>query len=160
MNYYISLDIETTGLDSYFDEIIEIGAIHYSEDEEIDRFQSLINPENDILGFITNLTGITNEMVKDSPSIELVLPNLIEFIGNNILLGHNVNFDINFLYDEALNIFDYKIQNDFIDTMRISRHLFKDFDNHKLAILPKGFNITEKIEHRSQKKGLSNESDL
>jgi DNA polymerase-3 subunit epsilon len=149
INDYISIDIESTGFDPMFDEIIEIGAIHYINQVEVGRFHSLIKPQNSIPNFIIELTGITNDMVKDSPSIESVLPQFISFIGDSTLLGHNINFDINFLYDESVNFNGYKIQNNFIDTLRLSRFLFKELDNHKLATLVKEFNISEKTEHRS-----------
>ena len=98
-NNYVVFDIETTGLDPEFDEIIEIGAVKIKDGIKIDTFNSLIKPEYEIDEFITELTGITNEMVENAPSIDEVLPKFMDFIKDYIIIGHNVNFDINFFYD-------------------------------------------------------------
>ncbi len=146
---YISIDIETTGFDPLFDEIIEIGAVRYKGQIEVDFFQSLIKPQEKIPDFITIKTGITNDMVKDSPRIESVLPDFIDFIGGDVLLGHNVNFDINFLYDECLQHLGHKLQNNFVDTLRLSRRLFRDFENHRLDTLLNKFSLSARTLHRS-----------
>lgn len=126
LSEYIVFDIETTGLDSSYDEIIEIGAIKVNNNEIVSEFNSLVKPKNKIDRYITGLTGITNEMVNDAPTIEEILPDFMNYIGNDILIGHNVNFDINFVYDNLYrNKFDV-LTNDFIDTMRISRKLLPD----------------------------------
>lgn len=102
-NKYIAFDIETTGLDPMYDEIIEIGAIKIEDGKEIETFSTLIKPEYEIDEFITELTGITNEMVMDAPKINEVLPKFMDFIKDSIILGYNVNFDINFIYDNLIN---------------------------------------------------------
>ena len=96
---YVIFDIETTGLDSSYDEIIEIGAIRIENNKVVSQFQSLVKPNIEIDDYITELTGITNDMLIDAPKIEDVLPQFMEFVGSEILIGHNVNFDINFIYD-------------------------------------------------------------
>ena len=101
---FVIIDIETTGLMPYWDDIIEVGAIRYEHGIEVRRFSSLVKPPvcedgSYIDDYIIELTGITNEMVSTAPNIENVLSDLDSFIGNSILIGHNVNFDINFLYD-------------------------------------------------------------
>lgn len=148
-DHYTVIDIETTGLDPRFDEIIELAAIHYENDIEISRFQTLVNPENEISDFITELTGITNEMLSVAPSIHSVLPNFRNFVGDSIIIGHNVNFDINFIYDfseyDSLSPFS----NDFVDTMRLSRRLHKGLPNYKLSTLVSYFNIAHPVEHRA-----------
>ena len=93
----VSLDLETTGLDQRSDMIIEIGAVKFRGDEEIEQFSALINPGRDIPPFIRDLTGISNEDVSGAPSIEAVLPDLIEFLGDHPMIGHNVAFDAGFL---------------------------------------------------------------
>ena len=99
---YVVFDIETTGLDSVHNEIIEIGAIKVVENEIVDTFQSFIKPKYRISSFITNLTGISNDMVKDALDVREVLMLFKEFVGDDILIGHNVNFDINFVYDHLI----------------------------------------------------------
>ena len=86
-NKYIAFDIETTGLDSMYDEIIEIGAIKIEDGKEIETFSTLIKPEYEIDEFITELTGITNEMVIDAPKINEVLPKFMDFINDSVILG-------------------------------------------------------------------------
>lgn len=96
---FVAIDIETTGLFPDCDEIIELGAVRYRSGEAADRFSQRVKPETPINDFITRLTGISNEMLADAPSIERVLPEFTVFLGSDILVGHSVNFDINFLYD-------------------------------------------------------------
>lgn len=150
-NNYVVFDIETTGLDPEFDEIIEIGAVKIKDGIKIDTFNSLIKPEYEIDEFITELTGITNGMVENAPSIDEVLPKFMDFIRDYIIIGHNVNFDINFIYDnlEELNI--PPITNDFVDTLRISRRLIPELKHHKLSDLANYFNIDTNGSHRSLK---------
>lgn len=148
---YIVFDIETTGLDSSYDEVIEIGAIKVKNNKTVSKFNSLVKPKNEIDEYITELTGITNEMVKDAPTIEEVLPDFMDYIGNDILIGHNVNFDINFIYD---NLYRNKLDvltNDFIDIMRISRKLLPELPHHRLIDLAKYFKIDSTNNHRSLK---------
>lgn len=92
----IALDIETTGLDSQNDSIIEIGAVKFNENRVIAEFSKLINPRKPINSFITNLTGISNSMVMNAPFIADVLPEIQDFIGDSIILGQNIDFDLSF----------------------------------------------------------------
>lgn len=147
---YVVIDIETTGLDPKFDSIIELAAVKYHNDKEIDRFQSLIQPDIEISEFITDLTGITNEMLSTAPTLESgILQQFFDFIGDSVVVGHNVNFDINFLYDTGLMVIDHPLTNDFIDTMRLSRNLFPQEAHHRLCDLIQHFNIAETVEHRA-----------
>ena len=146
---YTIIDIETTGLDPRFDEIIELAAINYVHDKEISRFQALVKPEYEISDFITELTGITNEMLATALPIASVLPDFRAFVGDSILIGHNVNFDINFIYDFSVYNSLPSFSNNFVDTMRISRRLFKELPNHKLHTLVSYFDINQPVEHRA-----------
>lgn len=146
---YIALDLETTGLNPSTSEIIEIGAIRYENGERVDFFQTFVNPRILISPFITKLTGITNEMVSDAQTIDVILPRLLSYIGNSVLVGHNVNFDVNFLYDNCIRHLNIPFTNDFIDTMILSRKFFKSFENHKLVTLANNFKICETTEHRA-----------
>lgn len=146
---YVVIDIETTGLDPRFDEIIELAGLKYEHGKETDAFESLVKPEIEVDDFITELTGITNEMLEDAPSIAEVLPKFIDFIGSNIVIGHNVNFDINFIYDNAEQLGLPAFSNDFVDTMRISRRLYKDMENHKLSTLVSYLGVSDSVEHRA-----------
>lgn len=142
---FVIVDLETTGLDTYFDEIIEIGAVKVKNLEIIDTYQSFVKPEQEISSFITDLTGITNELVANAPKIDTVLPSFFNFTGNNLIVGHNVNFDINFIYDVSNGNFT----NDYIDTLRLSRKILPDLKHHRLKDLIKEFNIIPKNQHRA-----------
>lgn len=149
LNDYTVIDLETTGLNPSQDKIIEIGAIKVRNDKIVDRFEALVNPGIEISNFIQKLTGISNQMITDCPDINSVLPQFKSFIGNDILLGHNVTFDINFLYDNYLECFGKPLRNDFIDLLRISRREHKDLPNHKLGTLAGYFNFDYSKAHRA-----------
>lgn len=146
---YVVIDIETTGLIPYFDSIIEISAIRYSQNVEVDRFSTLINPHCPLPPFIVELTGITDDMLVDAPSIDEVFSGFLDFIGDSILVGHNVNFDINFLYDVSLALEHPPISNDFIDTLRLARWCHFPVEDNRLVTLVDYFNISTKSEHRA-----------
>jgi DNA polymerase-3 subunit epsilon len=143
------IDLETTGLDSYYDEIIEIAAIKVRNKEIVDKFETLVNPNFPVDDFITQLTGITNEMLENAPSIEEVLPKFLDFVKDDIILGHNVNFDINFLYDSMLEILNYKFNNNYVDLLRLARKVYPNFPNHKLRTIAKELNIEFPDLHRA-----------
>lgn len=146
---YVIIDIETTGLDTQFDEIIEIGALKIKDNIIVDRFNTLIKPEYEIGDFITELTGITNDMLINAPNIKDKIGEFINFIGEDILVGHNVNFDINFLYDNGIRTINKPIKNDYIDTMRISRLFLKELKHHRLSDMANYYNINVEKAHRS-----------
>lgn len=96
-NIFVAIDVETTGLSPITNELIEVSAIKYDGNRKIDTFTTLIKPKVRIPYYITNITGITNEMVKNSPHVEEIMPNLIKFIGSNKIVAHNANFDYKFI---------------------------------------------------------------
>ena len=146
---YCVIDIETTGLSPDYDEIIELGAIKVKNENIVEKYDQLIKPKYELDEFITELTGITDEMLNDSPSIDEVLPDYLKFIGDSIVIGHNVNFDVNFLYDTALTN-GLKFENDFVDTMRLSRRLSPEMKHHRLKDCLKEYSIDrDGREHRA-----------
>lgn len=145
---YVVLDLETTGLDPSYEEIIEIAAIKISNGVKVSEFATLVKPEDNIDEYITQLTGITNDMVKDAPNIEKVLLELKEFLGDSVIVAHNANFDINFLYDNYMVSLNEPFTNDFIDTMRISKKLYKEI-RHRLIDLANFFSIPLEVQHRA-----------
>lgn len=146
---YIVLDTETTGLDPYYDDLIEFAGIKIENGEITDKFETLINPGYKIDSFITELTGITNEMLAGAPGIKEVFPRIISFIGDNVIVGHNISFDINFIYDASVALGGNGVSNDYVDTMRLSRKLFPEEKHHRLRDLVKRFSIAKKVEHRA-----------
>lgn len=146
---YTVIDLETTGLDPHEDAIIEIGAIRYRSNMEQARFVTLVNPQFAIGDFITELTGITDEMLATAPLLEDVLPFFLEFVNSDIVCGHNVNFDINFLYDACMEQLQIPFSNDFIDTLRIARRLLPECGQYKLFCIAEYLQISPPSSHRS-----------
>lgn len=142
---FVVMDFETTGLDRDYDKIIEIGAILVKNDAIADSFQTLINPGEEIDEFITELTGITNEMVVDSPSIECVMPDFLTFLGDYPIVGHNISFDINFLCANT----DETVCNDYINTLRLCRKLYTNEKHHRLKDMVKLLSISTTGAHRA-----------
>lgn len=161
---YCIVDVETTGLDFEYCRIIELSALKIIGNKIVDSFSALVNPGtwniyNDEIGdfaptqilipdFVTELTGITNDMVKDKPIIKDIIPVFSEFISDSILIGHNiVAFDSIFLYDDF-----YKsgklLSNTLVDTMRLSRWILPDLDHHRLSDLAAYYHIDVFGTHR------------
>lgn len=143
------IDVETTGLDPKYDSIIELAAIKYRNGLPVEEFCTLVNPCQIIDDFITELTGITNEMLSQAPEISEVLTSYLNFIDSDIVVGHNVNFDINFIYDQAAILGLPSFGNDYVDTMRLSRRLFKEERHHRLCDLVERFSIDSVAAHRA-----------
>lgn len=171
-NSYTVIDIETTGFDFKHDSIIEIGAIKYVDGIIIDTFNELLKPDSyleynsneEISGdyieqdgikiqyindYIIHLTGITNSMLNSARNTSDVLSDFFDFIGSDILIGHNVNFDINFLYDSINNILGKDLTNDFIDTLRFARIWLKKLEDKTLHGLVSYYNIPPNTFHRA-----------
>ena len=117
------LDLETTGVAPDTCEITEIGAIRYEGGVEVGRFDTLVNPRSAIPPTVTVMTGITQAMVVDAPLIEEALPSLLEFIGDAVIVGHNVRFDISFLNAASLRLGYGRLTNPSADTLRLARRL-------------------------------------
>lgn len=147
---YTVLDIETTGLSPQNNEIIELAAIKIKNNEIVDTYSSLIKPQNEISPFITNLTNITNEMVQAAPSIDTEITNFLNFVGDDIIIGHNVSFDINFINTNSLKVLNIPFSNDYVDTLRLSR-MYVESNNHKLGTMASKFNIDYSGAHRALK---------
>lgn len=141
---YCVLDTETTGLSAYYDEIIEIGILRVRNNEVVDRYSQLIKPKKSIDSFITLLTGITNEMVEGMPSISDVENEVLSFIGDDVIVGHNTSFDMRFLNEG----FKQSVNNYYMDTMQFSRKLYPELKHHRLSDLTDYLDLHNN-EHRS-----------
>lgn len=150
---YCVVDIETTGLSPQYDEIIEIGAIKYSNGKEVGRFESLIQPPKSggkfVPYFITELTGITNEMLEDAPKTQEVINEFERFLGDSVIVGYNISFDVNFLYDNFEKYAPRPLSNNYIDVMRMARKLYPDMEHHRLFDMVDRFDLTNDDEHRA-----------
>ena len=145
---YTVIDIETTGLSYNKNEIIEISALKVRADNIIGKFSKLIKPQEKICSFITHLTGITNDMVKNAENIENVLPEFMKFLLEDIILGHNVKFDINFLQRNLEKNKLARLKNEKIDTMLLARKYCR-LPSHSLKNLAKHYEIDLKGHHRA-----------
>lgn len=148
INMFVAFDIETTGLSPTYNQIIEIAAIKYENGKRVDSFHSLINPGIPIPNKITQITGITTTMLKDAPGIQQVLPSFLEFIGDYPLVAHNSSFDMSFIKNKAAKL-NITVDNQVIDTLRISRKTFPALHNHKLNTVCQHLNIALIEHHRA-----------
>ena len=148
---YVLVDIETTGLSPIKDEIIEIGAIKVENNQIIDSYNQLIKIDRTLSPFITSLTGITNEMLQAGKQPHIVIQEFVNFAGENILIGHNVNFDIGFLTHQSQKYLNHPISNDYIDTMYLARRIVPNSVNYKLGTLANLFDISYQGAHRGLK---------
>jgi DNA polymerase-3 subunit epsilon len=133
-NYSIVvLDFETTGLSpDYGDRTIEVGAVLIRNNQIVDRFQSLMNPGMRVSSFIEDYTGITNKMLRSSPSIAEVMHNFTSFMGKNYLVAHNASFDRRFL-DAELNRINKQRRQEVACSMLVSRRLYPEAPSHSLG---------------------------
>jgi DNA polymerase III subunit alpha, Gram-positive type len=146
---YIVLDIETTGLSKHANKITEIAAVKISGNKINSKFQTLINPKIKISPFITSLTGIDNQMVKDSPPIEEVMPRLVNFLENHPIVAHCASFDHGFISHNAQRYLSKELINQKICTRKLSRRLIPELKSYKLSSICGHFKITNASAHRA-----------
>ena len=146
---FIVFDVETTGLSAIYDSIIELAAVKIHDGEIIDRFESFANPHRTLSAFIIELTGITDDMVKDAPEVEEVLRKFHDWTGEATLVAHNASFDMGFINTGYQKIGLGKAENPVIDTLELARFLYPQFTNHRLNTLAKRFDIELVDHHRA-----------
>lgn len=146
---YVVFDVETTGLSSRFDKIIELAAVKVHNGEIVDKFESFINPHETLSEVIKNLTGITDGMLVDAPEFKDVLPKFKEWVGDAIFVAHNATFDMGFI-DTAYETLGYgPSTNGVVDTLEITKVLNKDLKRHNLAALSRYYNVELVSHHRA-----------
>jgi len=106
---YVAIDLETTGLRPERNDIIEVAAVTFADGDILDEWSSLVNPHTEIPEKIVQLTGITQEMVEDAPDIFKVRANFKRILGENVLVGHNVGFDLAFLRAQNMALGNHRI---------------------------------------------------
>lgn len=155
---YIVFDLETTGISPNYDSIIEISAVKVVNKKVTDTFSSLVNPERPIPYGATAVNGISNEMVADEPVLDEVFPQFIEFIGDNILVGHNIqSFDMKFIWRAAEELFGKTISNDYIDTLPMARRCLPQLGHHRLVDIAAYYTISTSGAHRALNDCLMNQ---
>lgn len=151
LSEYIAFDFETTGLSSDDDRIIEIAAIKFIDGNPVDRFVTLVNPQRPIDPFITDITGISDKMVKEEP-IELdVLDDFLEFLSDLPLVAHNISFDKSFLDAICKRYEKTKKNNLLFDTLQLSRTLLFFHPVHNLGSISEYFGLSSDGSHRAEK---------
>ncbi|WP_369700394.1 PolC-type DNA polymerase III [Clostridium estertheticum] len=145
---FVVFDLETTGLSSENDKIIEIGALKIENGKIVDRFSEFVNPGIDIPYKIIELTGITNDNVSDAASIEEVLPKFLEFTKDSVLVAHNSDFDASFIKKNSQRL-GLKFENAIMDTIPLAKYLLKDLKTFKLNTVAKYLGITLENHHRA-----------
>ena len=145
---YVVFDIDTTGFSSVEDRIIEIGAVKVQNGEIIDTYSTFVNPGIPIPFEITNLTGITDDMVIEFPSIDVVLTEFLSFVDDAVLVAHNAGFDVGFIEE---NCKKQGIEKEliYLDTVALARVLLPTLAKYKLNIVAKALNISLENHHRA-----------
>lgn len=154
INSFVALDVETSGLSPENDKIIEIGMAKVIDGQLADKYSVLINPKRIIAPKIVELTGITQDMLQDKPVIEDIIGDILEFIGDYPILGHNVNFDYGFLKKAAVNS-GYSFEKQGIDTLKLARRLLPEVEHKNLEYLCNYFNIDAGNSHRAYDDAVS-----
>lgn len=145
----IVLDTETTGLDYTREKIIEFAAVRLENGKIKDEFQTLINPKQHIRKSSMAIHGISEEMVKDAPTEEEILPAILEFIGDYPIVAHNAIFDYSFLNEASLRVCNKSLSNVRIDTQQMFKEVFPDLEAHGLEALTRKFNVEFTKHHRA-----------
>ena len=145
---YCVFDLETTGISFRTEKITEIGIMKVRNGEVIDSFETFVNPEKPIPMRVQEITHITDEMVKDAPTIEEIMPKVLEFFGDSVLVAHNADFDTSFIKYNCDRM-GLKFDNTYLDTLRLAKDLFPDYKKYKLGIIAENLGIKVEVAHRA-----------
>ena len=145
---YCVFDLETTGISFRTEKITEIGIMKVRNGEVIDSFETFVNPEKPIPMRVQEITHITDEMVKDAPTIEKIMPKVLEFFGDSVLVAHNADFDTSFIKYNCDRM-GLKFDNTYLDTLRLAKDLFPDYKKYKLGIIAENLGIKVEVAHRA-----------
>ncbi len=147
---YIIFDLETTGLSTDSDAVIEISALKVINGEVAEEYSTLVNSGMHIPSIASSINGITDDMVKDAPSMEEELKGFIEFIGDLDLVGHNIyRFDMKFIQRDCERFFGKTIDNGVIDTLQLSRKYLPKLCSHSLGALANHYEVSYEGAHRA-----------
>ncbi|MBV9241707.1 MAG: hypothetical protein JO314_06855 [Acidobacteria bacterium] len=147
---FVVFDLETTASNIPPGRVIEIGAYRVRGESIVDEYVTLVNPQTPIPPFISGLTRITNDMVREAPLFGEVATGFLDFIGDSVLVAHNSGFDMNFLNHEIGRIYkDYRLANPCLCTVKLSRNLLPDIANHKLKTVAEHYEVDLRDHHRA-----------
>lgn len=145
---FVVFDLETTGLSAVYDTIIELAAVKIKGGQIIDKFESFANPHHELSATTIDLTGITDDMVKNAPEVEEVIRSYHEWAGDHIMVAHNASFDMGFLY-VCYKKYGIETKHATVDTLELARMLHPELKNHRLNTLAKKFGIELTQHHRA-----------
>lgn len=146
---FVIFDVETTGLSSVYDTIIEIGAVKMKDGVVLDRFDKFINPHHELSEQTINLTSITDEMVQAADDEAVVIKQFMDFYGDRPLCGHNVQFDVGFVNAALKRCNLPQITQPVVDTLEVSRLLHPEQSRHTLDSLCRKYNVVLEHHHRA-----------
>ena len=138
---YVVFDLETTGLSTRYDRITEFGAVVFEHGQVVEQVDIFINPEMKIPEPIVKKTKITQEMVDNAPKIEEVMPRILNYFKDSIVVSHNITFDVGFLNEALRRMGQDPISNPLIDTLSLSRYMFPESSRHSLGSLSRNLGI-------------------
>ena len=138
---YVVLDLETTGLNCYYDRIIQFGGVKVEHGMVVDSLSVYINPERPLPKKIVQVTGITDSELADKPTIDKAIDRILAFLGDSILVTHNADFDFSFLQQTLLRLGRPLLKNPVIDTLSLSRYLFPESKRHSLGSLCRNMEV-------------------
>ena len=147
--HYTVVDTETTGLDPQKNRLIEIAAIRIRGGKETARFETLIKPGRKLSKKITEITGITDEDLRDAPMPQDALQQFMDFLQDDIIVAHNANFDVNFIYDSLQRCALPPLKNNFVDTLRLAKFVLPCMEDYKLSSLANYYQIPQPVAHRA-----------
>lgn len=145
---YCVLDLETTGFSPRLEKITEIGVMKYQDGKVVDKFSCFVNPEKSIPPRVVEVTGITDDMVRNAETIDKVFPELLEFIKDSVLVAHNAEFDVGFLRHVAREL-GYEFDFTYLDTLSLAYELFPEYKTYKLGRIAKNLGIKVDVAHRA-----------
>lgn len=147
---YVVFDLETTGINPEWDEIIEISAVRVEQGKIADHFSTLVNPGRHIPAAASAVNGITDRMVADAPHISEVIEDFMDFIGAAVLVGHNIHtFDLKYIRRVLGEKMGRELENDYIDTLYMARRCLPQLSHHRLTDLSAYYHIDTKGAHRA-----------
>ena len=147
---YVVFDLETTGISCYNDQVVEISAVKVSKGQVVEEFTSLVNPKCPIPYRASMVNGITDEMVKDAPAFDKVLADFLGFIGDHVLVGHNIHtFDMKFIYRDCEKFWGKVPENNYVDTLSLARMCLAELGHYKRTDLSEYYGVSTKGAHRA-----------
>ncbi len=147
---YVVFDLETTGVSPYNDEVIEISAVKARKGKVVEEFSELVNPKRTIPFAASRVNNITDDMVSNAPFFDEVLRHFLEFVGEDVLVGHNIqSFDMKFIYRDCERYFHQLITNDYVDTLILAKRCFPEWRHRRLGDLADYYGISTQGAHRA-----------